>query len=150
MRLDVTPPEQANDVHRLLQHLASHVDRRPLGARHVLVQVLARADLPKESPRHHGRHRGCGVGHDRGMRPLDRARHACSDGEPLGRAGDASERGPHEWAVPLTVRPWMEVIRDQGEVEAGRLGPPRLADQVGRTELFAGELVTQVQHRVLA
>src|SRR4029450_12992903 len=57
------------------------------------------------------------------------------------------EHRPHERALTLTIRPWVEVVRDQGEVEARGLRPHGLADQFGRAELLARELVSDVEHR---
>jgi hypothetical protein len=139
--LEAAFPEAPDDRHRLLEHLVPHVGRRPLRAGHVLVQVLARADAEPEPARHHRGDRRRGLGHDRGMDPEQRARDARGDGQALGGLGDPAQGGPDERALPLPVRPWVEVVGDHREAEAGLLRARRLAHELPWLELLAGELV---------
>ena len=57
---------------------------------------------------------------------------------PPGRAGDGAEDRPHERAVRVALDPWVEVVRDERELEAGGLGRAGLLDEgLGRV-LLAG------------
>jgi hypothetical protein len=113
----------------------------------VLVQVLARSDAEEEAPIHEGGRRGGGLGDDRGVDADRRTRDGGAETEPRRRLRDGPGDRPHERALPLAIAPWVEVIRDEREAEARLLRPLREADQIGRAELLARELVADLDHR---
>ena len=49
--------------------------------------------------------------------------------------------------MALLVEPRKVVIGDRREVEAGLLGAPGVADQVGRPVLFRHQLVAELDHQ---
>jgi hypothetical protein len=71
---------------------------------------------------------------------------AGAEPEPLGRLGDAADHAPDERAVALRVDPWVKVVGDQGEAEAGSFGALCEANEVVRGMLFAGERVAELWH----
>jgi hypothetical protein len=64
--------------------------------------------------------------------------------EALGPGSDAADDAPHERGLGLALDPWVEVIRDERELEAVLLGQPGVADQVERWMLLAGERIADV------
>ena len=139
--LVATPPELADRVDRLLEHLEPLVRRRPLRARHVLVEVLAGADAEEEPPAQHHLRRRRRLGDDRRVDPDQRARDRRPEADPLGRRGDAADHAPDERALALLVDPRVEVVGDEDVLEARLLGAPRVRDEVVRRMLLRGEPV---------
>ena len=128
------------------QHLLADLDRRPPLPEHVLVERLAGADAEEEAALEEQGRRRRRLGDDRRVDAQDRAGHAGPDADGRRRLGHAAEDRPHERAVALLVDPRVEVVRDRQEVEARLLGQARMAHQVGRSVLLAGECVAPRGH----
>jgi hypothetical protein len=142
----VALPQGSDHVDRLLEHLQADVGDRPAIAEHVLVEVLSRSHSQKEPSGQHRRTRGGCLSDDRGMDPDRGTGHAGPDPEAVGDLSDPPDHRPDEWALALFVDPGVEVIRDEAERETRLFGSRRVADQVLRSMLFAGQLVSEFGH----
>ena len=131
MAHDLAPPELADDLDGLLEHLGPDVPFRPALPEDVLVEVLAGPDAEEEPTGHQCRGGRGSVGDDGRMDPDGGAGDARSRRIDRSVAcGDRPEHAPHERAVALAVDPRVEVVRDQGEREAGFLGHAGVPDEV--------------------
>jgi hypothetical protein len=70
--------------------------------------------------------------------------HAGGQFDALGLRGDGAQHGPGERGVALDVEPWVVVVADLDEVEAGAFGQHGLADELLRSERLGGELVADL------
>src|SRR4029453_10135335 len=122
MALIAASPEEPDHLDRFLEPLVAHFPFRPARADDVLVEVLSRSDAEEEAPGHQCRGGRRGLGDDGRMDPHRRTGDCGADLEAARARADRTDRGPDEGALPLPVRPWMEVIRDQSEGEATVLG----------------------------
>ena len=61
-------------------------------------------------------------------------------------SANAPSTRPHERALPLLVVPGVEVVRDPAGLEAGLLGAPGAADELGGRALFARERDSDDRH----
>jgi len=139
-------PEGADDLDRLLEHLEAHVDLGPAGAGDVLVEGLAGPDAEVEAAVEQDGARRRGLGDDRRVDARGRAGHRRRDGQAC-RRRQRADHGPHERAVALGVVPGVVVVGDPQGVEAGRLRPAGLGDELDRAELLAGEEVADLHGR---
>jgi hypothetical protein len=80
------------------------------------------------------------------MDPDRGTRHAGPDPEAIGDLSDPTDHRPDERALALFVDPGVEVIRDETERETRLFGFRRVADQVLRSMLFTGQLVSEFGH----
>jgi hypothetical protein len=92
----------------------------------------------------HGRG-GRRVRDDRRMRPDRRAGDGRADGQRR-RLRERTDHAPHEGALTLLVVPRMKVVGDPQRVEAGRLRTLGLVDKFLRTELLAGQEISDLGH----
>ena len=139
-------PEQADDLDGLFEHVLALVRCRPAGPDHVLVEVLAGAHAEEEATRHH---RSCGggrMGDDRRVGADGRAGDARTQAEVARGLGDGADHAPHERALPLAVGPRVEVVRDQGVLEAGHLAEQGLAHQLQGRVLLARQCQSDRLH----
>src|SRR5205807_5417603 len=77
-----------------------------------------------------------GLRDDRRVQTDDRTGDAGADPE-LRRRRDAADHRPDKWALPLSIDPRMEMVRDLDVRKPGRLGALRGAHHLERTVLLA-------------
>jgi hypothetical protein len=136
-------PELADHVQGLLEHLRANRPVGPRLAQDVLVEAFARPDAEEEPPGQQGRGGGGGLGDDRRVDPHRRTRYAGADDESLRRVGDRAEDAPDERTLALSVDPRVEVVGDEGEVEAAPLREDGMVDEVPRRVLLARQGVAE-------
>jgi hypothetical protein len=137
---ELTGPQLANDLDRLLQHLEPYVDLGPSVTEDVLVQCLARSHAKAEPAWQQRGGRGGGLRDDRWMDAQVGAGHRRRDRK-VDCLGQRADHRPDERTLPLLVVPGMEVVGDPQGIEAGVLGAAGLIDERVRVVLLAGQEV---------
>jgi hypothetical protein len=143
-------PQQPDDLQGLAEQLVPDAHRRPAATHHVLVEPLPGPDAEGEAPVAEQRGGGRGLGDDRRVVAEERAGDAGGQLDPLGAGGDRAQDRPGEAGMLVAVQPWVVVVADLDEVEAGLLGPDRLGHQVLGRERLGEQLVPDLHWLLLA
>src|SRR3546814_235434 len=125
-----------------LQHLQADVQTRPGFAEDVFVECFAGSQTEGEVSAEHRRAGGRSLRDDDWIDPHGGAGDGCGDWQRAG-LGERADHGPDEGTLALRVVPRVEVIADPEALEASLLGHHRLLDQLGGSELLAGEEIAQ-------
>jgi hypothetical protein len=140
-------PEVADDVDRLFEHHVADVCWWPAFANDVLIQVLAGAEAERESVVAHQPDGGRHLRHDRRVIADDWTGDHGHELHAAGLTRHGPKHAPGEGALALLFEPRMEVIRDDGEIEAGSLGLDAVADEFLWISLLAHQGVAKGCHQ---
>lgn len=141
--------ERSNHFHGLFQHLQTNVGGGPASAHHMLVEVLAGAETESEPPLGEQLHRRGLLSDHRRVVSHGRACHVRHQRDPRRGLCGRAEHAPCVRGVPLGVQPRKEVVRSDGEVEAGAFGAHRVLDELTRTGLLGHHRVSDQHHGTL-
>jgi hypothetical protein len=109
----------------------------------VLVQVLARAQAEEEATLKQCA--GCRrhLGHQGGMVTDGGAGDAGAHLQLLSGLGDRAQDCPRKGAFTLRIDPGMEMVGEEGQLEAGFLGSDCVTDKESGRMLFGAEVITE-------